>query len=138
MVPLHLLKYTDPQANSQDEAILSSETMRKGFSNCQKCGFFNPYRDFVETGSNEQQWNWLLDDSQASLLETSLVPTPGNHESQKNAFMDHFDVKPVSTLDTTKSAFTIRRITAMPTSSCLIIMRIPVNTLILPPLKFSG
>lgn len=99
------VEVTDTQANSQDEAMLSSETMQKALATVKNPNFLTHTGDFVETGSNEQQWNWLLGDSQASLLKTSLVPTPGNHESQKNAFMDHFNVKPASTLDTTKGAY---------------------------------
>lgn len=96
---------TDTQANNEEEAILSSETMEKALVTVKDAKFLTHTGDFVETGNVEQQWNWLFGHSQENLLNTTLVPAAGNHEKQKNAFIDHFDIKPANTSDTSTGAY---------------------------------
>jgi len=95
----------DSQASTEAEATLSSETIAKSLQTISNAQFIDLNGDIVDSGSNEQQWNWLLGHSQPSLLNTTIAPAAGNHESQTNAFMDHFDLKPAASSVTTKGAY---------------------------------
>ncbi|OMF30054.1 hypothetical protein BK133_16935 [Paenibacillus sp. FSL H8-0548] len=84
---------TDTQAKEEDEAILSAETFSKALATVPNAKFIVHNGDVVENGTSEQEWNWLLGHSQASLLNTTLVPAAGNHEDDNYSFIDHFNVK---------------------------------------------
>lgn len=83
----------DTQAKSEDEAILSSQTLAKALTTVPDAHFVVHNGDIVDTGTNETQWDWLLGHSQNSLLNTTIVPSAGNHEDEANAFYEHFDVQ---------------------------------------------
>jgi len=95
----------DTQAKNEGEAVLSSQTIAKALDTVTNADFMVHNGDIVDTGSNEEQWNWLLGHAQESLLNTTLVPASGNHDEQDNAFMDHFDVKPAEGSATTSGAY---------------------------------
>ena len=95
----------DPQAKTEDEAILSSETIAKALDTVDNAEFLAINGDIVDTGSNEQQWDWVFGHSQTSLLKTTILPAAGNHESQKNSFIEHFDIKPAANSPTTSGAY---------------------------------
>jgi len=95
----------DPQAKTEDEAILSSETIAKALDTVDNAEFLAINGDIVDTGSNEQQWDWVFGHSQTSLLNTTVLPAAGNHESQTNSFIEHFDIKPAPNSPTTKGAY---------------------------------
>lgn len=83
----------DTQAKSEEEAILSSETLAKALATVPNAQFVVHNGDIVDTGTKEVQWDWLLGHSQNSLLNTTLVPSAGNHEDEANAFYEHFNIK---------------------------------------------
>ncbi|MEC0125181.1 S-layer homology domain-containing protein [Paenibacillus pabuli] len=83
----------DTQAKEEDEAILSSETLAKALATVPDAQFVVHNGDIVDKGVKEEQWNWLLGYSQESLLNTTIVPSAGNHEDENNAFIDHFNVQ---------------------------------------------
>ncbi|HCY37969.1 MAG TPA: hypothetical protein DHV24_12610, partial [Candidatus Margulisbacteria bacterium] len=95
----------DPQAKTEDEAILSSETIAKALDTVDNAEFIAINGDIVDTGSNEQQWDWVFGHSQTSLLNTTILPAAGNHESQTNSFIEHFDIKPAANSPTTSGAY---------------------------------
>ncbi len=95
----------DTQAKSEDEAILSAETIAKALATVSNAEFFALNGDIVDTGLNEQQWNWVFGHSQESLLNTTIVPAAGNHDEDKNSFIEHFDIKPADKSDTTTGAY---------------------------------
>lgn len=82
----------DTQAKDEEEAILSSETLRKALATVPHAKFVVHNGDIVDKGVKEEQWNWLLGHSQESLLNTTLVPSAGNHEDENYAFIDHFNL----------------------------------------------
>ncbi|PWW38631.1 MULTISPECIES: S-layer homology domain-containing protein [Paenibacillus] len=84
---------TDTQAKEEDEAILSGSTLSKALATVPNAEFVVHNGDVVENGTSEQEWNWLLGHSQASLMNTTIAPSAGNHENQNYAFYDHFNVK---------------------------------------------
>lgn len=83
----------DTQAKTEDEAILSGETMAKALTTFPNAEFVAINGDIVDTGTNESQWNWLLGHSQDTLLNTTIVPVAGNHEDKANAFYEHYNIK---------------------------------------------
>ncbi|MBC7764848.1 MAG: metallophosphoesterase family protein, partial [Hyphomonadaceae bacterium] len=95
----------DTQAKDESEATLSSETIAKSLATVSNADFVALNGDIVDTGSNEAQWNWVLGHSQASLLNTTLVAAPGNHEAQANSYMEHLNVKPAPNSPTTSGAY---------------------------------
>ncbi|NEU60259.1 S-layer homology domain-containing protein [Paenibacillus sp. ALJ109b] len=84
---------TDTQAKEEDEAILSGSTLSKALATVPNAEFVVHNGDVVENGTSEQEWNWLLGHSQASLMNTTIAPSAGNHENKNNAFYEHFNVK---------------------------------------------
>lgn len=95
----------DTQAKTEDEARLSAGTIAKAFATVRNAGFFVLNGDVVDTGSNEGQWNWLLGDAKENFLHTTILPVAGNHESQMNSFIEHFNVKPAVSSDTATGAY---------------------------------
>lgn len=82
----------DTQAKSEDEAILSAQTLEKALQTVDNAQFVVHNGDIVDTGTKEDQWNWLLGHSQESLLNTTFVPSAGNHEDENYAFYEHFNI----------------------------------------------
>ena len=84
---------TDTQAANEEESILSSATIAKAFATVPDAGFLAVNGDIVDNGSSEKQWGWLLGHAQGSLMNTTILPAAGNHELQRNSFIEHFDLK---------------------------------------------
>ncbi|WP_160036083.1 purple acid phosphatase family protein [Paenibacillus sp. An7] len=82
----------DTQAKTEEEAILSSETLEKALQTVTDAQFVVHNGDMVDKGTKEEQWDWLLGHSQDSLLQTTLVPSAGNHEDENYAFYEHFHI----------------------------------------------
>ena len=99
------IDYADTQAKSEDEAILSAETLKKAFETVKNAEFVVHNGDIVDTGMNEIQWNWLIGHSQKTLLNTTIAPIAGNHEEEKDAFIEHFNIKEAPGSDTTTGAY---------------------------------
>ncbi|MEK6989895.1 S-layer homology domain-containing protein [Paenibacillus sp. FSL K6-1566] len=95
----------DTQAKEEDEAILSSETLAKALATVPDAHFVVHNGDLVDKGVKEEQWNWLLGHSQESLLNTTLVPSAGNHEDENFAFIDHFNIDPPAGSKTETGAY---------------------------------
>jgi hypothetical protein len=95
----------DTQAKTEDEAILSGETMAKALTTFPDAKFVAINGDIVDTGTNESQWNWLLGHSQDTLLNTTIVPVAGNHEDKANAFYEHYNIKEASGSPTVTGAY---------------------------------
>ncbi|RRJ67915.1 hypothetical protein EHV15_33560 [Paenibacillus oralis] len=95
----------DTQAQEEDQAVLSSQTLTKALATVPDAKFVVHNGDFVENGHAEGEWNQLLGYSQESLLNTTIVPAAGNHEPYNSAFFEHFNVEPAENSDTTTGAY---------------------------------
>ncbi len=84
----------DSQAKTEDEAKLAAHTFRKAAETVEDADFMVVNGDLVDTGMNEAQWDWLLGAAQDTLLDTTLVPAAGNHDEDKNSFIEHFNLIP--------------------------------------------
>ncbi|MGO4349729.1 fibronectin type III domain-containing protein, partial [Paenibacillus sp. MCAF9] len=96
---------TDTQAKEEDEAQISGSTIAKALETVPDAKFVVHNGDVVENGTSEQEWNWLLGHSQPSLLNTTIVPSAGNHEDKNYAFYDHFNVKQAENSATVTGAY---------------------------------
>lgn len=95
----------DTQAKAEDEATLSSQTITKALETVRNASFLSLNGDIVDTGKNEEQWNWMFGHSKQSLLNTTIVPASGNHDSNTNAFIDHFNIDAAPNSPTTSGAY---------------------------------
>lgn len=95
----------DTQAKEEDEAKLSAETLEKALATVPSAQFVVHNGDIVDTGTREEQWNWLLGHSQESLLNTTIAPSAGNHEDKNNAFYEHFNIKQAENSATVTGAY---------------------------------
>lgn len=82
----------DSQAKSETEAVLSSETFEKAFETVEDAQFMMLNGDIVDSGSKEEQWGWLLDHSDDTLLNTTFVAAAGNHDDDPESFIEHFNI----------------------------------------------
>ncbi|MFJ8236433.1 metallophosphoesterase [Ureibacillus sp. NPDC094379] len=87
------INLTDTQAKTEDEAILSSATFAKARETVKDAEFILGNGDIVDTGSKEEQWGWVLDHSKETLMNTTFASSAGNHDEDKNSFIEHFNVK---------------------------------------------
>lgn len=83
----------DPQAKNEDEAILAAETIKKSYKEVKKADFIAINGDIVDVGSNEKEWDWVLNHSKEVLNNITLLPVAGNHEEEAFSFIDHFNIK---------------------------------------------
>ncbi|MFJ7728523.1 metallophosphoesterase [Neobacillus sp. NPDC097160] len=95
----------DTQAKTEDEAILSSETISKALETVPDAEFIVHNGDLVDKGVKEEQWDWLLGHSQESLMNTTIAPSAGNHEDENYAFIDHFNLEVPANSETETGAY---------------------------------
>ncbi|MTT31398.1 phosphohydrolase [Terrilactibacillus sp. BCM23-1] len=99
------MNLTDPQAKTEEEAKLAAQTFNKAAETIKDYDFMAVTGDFVDKGSMEDQWDWLIDNSKQTWGNTTVAPAAGNHEKQPNAFIDHFNIQEVPNSDTTTGAY---------------------------------
>lgn len=95
----------DSQAKSEDEAKLSAETFNKAKATIKNADFFSINGDIVDTGRIETQWDSLFGYAKDFLLNTTFMAVSGNHEEDKNAFYEHFNIKEASGSSTESGAY---------------------------------
>lgn len=83
----------DPQAKTEVEAELSADTLEISQKTTGDHDFIMINGDVVDTGSKEEQWGWVLDAADNTTLSTTLMAIAGNHDEDKNSFMEHFNLK---------------------------------------------
>ena len=100
---------TDTQAADASEATISANTIEQALKTVNNAEFIVHTGDIVETGGTESQWDWLLNDSTNSLLNTTIMPAAGNHEtyassasSASSVLVDHFNL-PIVTGENTST-----------------------------------
>ena len=95
----------DSQAKSEKEAALSAHTFQKAVETVQGASFMVINGDIVDTGMNEEQWNWLLGSAKDTLMNIPFVPAAGNHEEDKFSFIEHFNLIPAPNSATESGAY---------------------------------
>lgn len=95
----------DTQAKSEEECILASQTISKAFNTIGNAEFISLNGDLVDKGNIEEQWDWLFGHSQNNLLNTTFVPVAGNHESNEDSFIDHFNLNTPEGADVSTGAY---------------------------------
>jgi 3',5'-cyclic AMP phosphodiesterase CpdA len=100
------LELTDPQAKSEEEGQLAASTFNIAAQTVKNFDFMSVTGDFVDEGTDEIEWDWLINNSQKVWGNTTVAPVAGNHEDENNAFIDHFNLQPAaSDKDTTTGAY---------------------------------
>ncbi len=87
------INITDTQAATSKDARLSAETIQKALEKAPEAKFILHSGDVVDNGSKEQQWDELLGFSQNALMNITLMPAAGNHETSPYSFIEHFNLK---------------------------------------------
>jgi hypothetical protein len=99
------INLADTQAKSEDEAVLSAATISKAVAAVPNAAFLTLNGDIVDTGSNEEQWGWVLGHSASVLNNFTIAPAAGNHEEDPHSFIEHFNVPVPAGADTKSGAY---------------------------------
>lgn len=84
---------TDPQSQSAHQYETFAAVMDKAYEMYPDAGFSINTGDLVDHGDNFNQWQWLLDGSSDTLMNTVMMPVTGNHEGHgTNATVTNFIV----------------------------------------------
>ncbi len=82
----------DTQAKTEIEAELSADTFEKASDTVKDSEFIIINGDIVDAGIIEEQWGWVLDAADGTLLNTTLVGVAGNHDEDPMSFIEHFNL----------------------------------------------
>lgn len=82
---------TDPQADTQREYNVNTQTIQAAVSNFPNNQFVVCTGDFVNDSSNENQWQMVLN-SFSTVQNMTMVPITGNHDSGDWHFINHFNL----------------------------------------------
>lgn len=81
---------SDTQFANQAGANITADTIAKALFQAGNAGFIIHNGDVVDNKS-EKQWNLLLQTAKASLMNTTIMPSSGNHDAGNSTFIDHFN-----------------------------------------------
>lgn len=84
------INLADTQAYSESDAQISGATMLKALQTDPDAAFILHGGDIVDDGNSENMWIQMLDNASAALMNTTIAPAAGNHESSNNSFVNHF------------------------------------------------
>ena len=71
---------TDPQSMSAHQYETFAAVIDKAYEMYPDAGFAINTGDLVDHGDNFNQWQWLLDESSDTLMNSAMMPVSGNHE----------------------------------------------------------
>lgn len=71
---------TDPQSMSAHQYETFATVIDKAYEMYPDAGFAINTGDLVDHGDNFNQWQWLLDQSSGTLMNSAMMPVSGNHE----------------------------------------------------------
>ncbi len=84
---------TDPQSQSAHQYETFAAVIEKAYEMYPDAGFSINTGDLVDHGDNFNQWQWLLDGSSDTLMDTVMMPVSGNHEGKgTNATVTNFTI----------------------------------------------
>ncbi|MCQ2462301.1 MAG: metallophosphoesterase [Clostridia bacterium] len=72
---------SDPQSQTEEQYTRGwANTVKTAFELYPEAAFIMGTGDFVDSGMNLNQWQWMFDTAAANLGSTYLMPATGNHE----------------------------------------------------------
>ena len=97
---------SDSQGGIERQYETWANVVDTAFSLYPDAAFIMHTGDFVDSGKNFKQWNWALNTASDNLLDTVLMPTTGNHETNgDNATVNNFLLSNVPEQDTTTGVY---------------------------------
>ncbi|MCL2751720.1 MAG: metallophosphoesterase [Firmicutes bacterium] len=89
---VYLLHTTDPQGSNATDFGFWKQTLDKAYATHPATQTVITTGDYVNSGSNISEWNWMLNLPQTVLMDTVMTPVAGNHELGTSWFNAHFNV----------------------------------------------
>lgn len=99
------LDLADPQAKKLDEALLAVNTFEAAVETVPDASFIVVNGDLVDTGSNENEWDWLFNNMSDVMLNFTIAPIAGNHEKEPDSFFNHFNLIPAEDSETSTGVY---------------------------------
>ena len=90
--PFTFVDLSDTQFAGQAGAKIASNTISTALEQSGNAGFIINNGDIVDNKS-EKLWDLLLKNAQSSLMNTTIIPASGNHDSGDSTFIDHFNLQ---------------------------------------------
>jgi len=81
---------TDIHTADYRTGMLWNSTLKAAYSNFTNTQFMMHAGDFVDYGSNDEQWQYAFNLNKAYLMNTTIVPATGNHDGQ-DRWVDVFE-----------------------------------------------
>lgn len=97
---------TDPQSMSAHQYETFATVIETAYAMYPDAGFTLNTGDLVDHGDNFNQWQWLLDGSSDTLMNTVMMPVAGNHEEHgTNATVTNFKISNAPEQDVTTGIY---------------------------------
>ncbi len=97
---------TDPQSQSAHQYETFAAVIDKAYEMYPEAAFAVNTGDLVDHGDNFNQWQWLLDGSSETLMDTVMMPVAGNHEGHgTNATITNFTISNAPEQDFTAGVY---------------------------------
>lgn len=99
------INLTDSQAKSTTEALLAANTYNQAMKCVPDSAFILHGGDIVQTGDSETDWENMINFPSDVMMNTTIVPTAGNHDYQTDEFKNHFNLEAVNSQDTSTGVY---------------------------------
>lgn len=97
---------TDPQSQSAHQYETFAAVIEKAYEMYPEAAFAVNTGDLVDHGDNFNQWQWFLDGSSETLMDTVMMPVAGNHEGHgTNATITNFTISNAPEQDFTAGVY---------------------------------
>ena len=97
---------TDPQSQSAHQYETFAAVIDKAYEMYPEAAFTVNTGDLVDHGDNFNQWQWLLDGSSETLMDTVMMPVAGNHEGHgTNATITNYTISNAPEQDFTAGVY---------------------------------
>lgn len=89
------INLADSQAKSFEEAVLSAKTFETAYQTVPEADFLVLNGDVVDTGMKEEEWGWVMNEAEDTLLNLPFMAVAGNHDEDSQSFYEHFNLSVV-------------------------------------------
>lgn len=89
------INLADSQAKSFEEAVLSANTFETAYQTVPEADFLVLNGDVVDTGMKEEEWGWVMNEAEDTLLNLPFMAVAGNHDEDSQSFYEHFNLSVV-------------------------------------------